>query len=85
MFVNLTIVVHMDDDGSMWSEVVEKPGCFAAGFDWPELCAGIAEAVTLWDCSKKLPDPHSWNCTPDQTVDVCGTCGSIDRYSEIHL
>lgn len=80
-----TILVHLDEDGSMWSEVIEKPGCFASGFSWSELCGSLSESIALWDAPKQVPDPHSWNCPVDQTVAVCRTCGSIDRYSTVHL
>ena len=45
--VPLTLHVH-EEDGSLWAEVAELPGCFASGADMNELLAAIQEAVTLY-------------------------------------
>lgn len=42
------VVVHSEDDGSLWAEVEELPGCFASGFDLPELKEALYEAMQLW-------------------------------------
>lgn len=44
-------VVHEEDDGSLWAEVRELPGCFASGFSEEELREALVEAVQL-----ALPD-----------------------------
>lgn len=38
--------VHQED-GSFWAEVVELPGCFAAGDDLQELQQSLTEAMRL--------------------------------------
>jgi predicted RNase H-like HicB family nuclease len=49
--VTFNVLVHEEDDGSLWSEVKELPGCFASGFDLEELQEATFEAIQLW-----LPD-----------------------------
>lgn len=44
----LTIVVHLEDDGEQWAEVPELPGCFAAGADRDELKESLREALSLY-------------------------------------
>lgn len=48
--MELTVTVH-HEDGSLWAEVPELPGCFASGRTVSELEAALAEAVGLylWD------------------------------------
>jgi predicted RNase H-like HicB family nuclease len=31
--VSYTVHTHHEDDGSLWAEVADLPGCFASGFD----------------------------------------------------
>lgn len=38
--------VHREDD-SFWAEVIELPGCFAAGDSLDELRESLAEAMSL--------------------------------------
>lgn len=45
--MQLTVRVHHDED-SYWAEVVELPGCFAAGDTLDELTASVSEAVALY-------------------------------------
>lgn len=46
----LQVTVHHedDDDGSLWAEVAELPGCFASGDTLPELWDNLQEAVGLY-------------------------------------
>lgn len=41
------VLVHTDDDGSLWAEVVDMPGVFASGSTLNELFEAVAEAVTM--------------------------------------
>lgn len=43
----LTVAVHMEG-GSYWAEVVELPGCFAAGDTFGELQESLQEAIELY-------------------------------------
>jgi len=44
----LTVTVHEEDDGSLWAEVKDLPGCFASGDTMEELQEALAEAVSLY-------------------------------------
>lgn len=41
-----TVRVH-EEDGSLWAEVVELPGVFAAGDTMDELLESLAEAIEM--------------------------------------
>lgn len=43
-----TVHVHTEDDGSLWAEVVDLPGCFASGDTLDELWEALQEAVSLY-------------------------------------
>lgn len=43
----VTVRVHDDDDG-LWAEVLEMPGCFAAGETIEELNESLREALSLY-------------------------------------
>jgi predicted RNase H-like HicB family nuclease len=40
--------VHEDEDGSLWAEVRELPGCFASGETLDELREALEEAISLY-------------------------------------
>ena len=42
-----TVAVHQED-GTLWAEVEELPGCFATGRDLAELEEALVEAITLY-------------------------------------
>lgn len=50
-----TVNVHQEDDGSLWAEVVELPGCFASGANLDELREALEEAISLY-----LHDQPDW-------------------------
>ncbi len=43
-----TVRVHRGDDGSLWAEVDELPGCFASGDTLDELNEDLAAAISLY-------------------------------------
>ena len=43
-----TVKVHTEEDGSLWAEVIELPGCFASGHAVPELLEALEEAIALY-------------------------------------
>lgn len=43
-----TIRVHNEDDGTVWAEVDDLPGCFATGDSVEELWVNLAEAIGLY-------------------------------------
>ena len=45
---HLTIHVHRGDDGLLWADIDELPGCFASGDDMGELTEALNEAVSLY-------------------------------------
>lgn len=47
MEIQLTLEIH-EEDGSVWAEVAELPGCFASGADLDELLVAMNEAVSLY-------------------------------------
>lgn len=42
------INVHYDDDGMLWADVQELPGCFASGGSLDELREALEEAISLY-------------------------------------
>lgn len=46
--MELNVSVRVEDDGSLWAEVQELPGCFASGDSFDELVEALAEAVFLY-------------------------------------
>lgn len=46
--VEYQVSIRPDDDGSLWAEVTELPGCFASGADLDELQLNLAEAIGLY-------------------------------------
>jgi predicted RNase H-like HicB family nuclease len=45
--MTLTVEVH-DEDGVLWGQVVELPGCFATGETLDELTEALGEAIVLY-------------------------------------
>jgi predicted RNase H-like HicB family nuclease len=45
--MTLTVEVH-DEDGVLWGQVVELPGCFATGETLDELTEALEEAIALY-------------------------------------
>lgn len=43
-----TVRVHSEDDGSVWAEVDDLPGCFASGESIDQLWGNLAEAIGLY-------------------------------------
>jgi hypothetical protein len=41
-----TVRVHHEPGEELWAEVLELPGCFAAGADMKELCEALSEAIS---------------------------------------
>lgn len=46
----LDVAIHHDDDddGAMWAEVIDLPGCFASGASWDELTEALQEALGMY-------------------------------------
>ena len=40
--------VHEEEDGSLWAEVLDLPGCFASGDTLDELREALGEAISLY-------------------------------------
>ncbi|MPZ49646.1 MAG: type II toxin-antitoxin system HicB family antitoxin [Dehalococcoidia bacterium] len=47
MNLTLTVLVHEDETGGYWGEVVELPGCASQGDDLDEMDHNIREAIDL--------------------------------------
>ena len=43
-----TVRVHHEPGEELWAEVLELPGCFAAGADMDELRQALTEAMSLY-------------------------------------
>ena len=43
-----TVRVHHEQGEKLWAEVLELPGCFAAGADVRELREALTEAISLY-------------------------------------
>lgn len=39
--------IHESDDGSLWAEVLDLPGCFATGRTLAELREALEEAISM--------------------------------------
>ena len=52
----LSVVIHYED-GSIWAEVPELPGCFASGETMAELTEAVEEAVGLYLATADRPAP----------------------------
>ena len=47
--MELEVIVHQDSEsGGYWAQVVQLPGCFAAGHSMGELEESLEEAVRLY-------------------------------------
>jgi len=46
--LELIVHVHQEDDGSLWAEVLDLPGCFASGENLDELREALEEAISLY-------------------------------------
>ena len=47
MNLTLTVLVHEDETGGYWGEVIELPGCASQGEDLDEMDYNIREAIEL--------------------------------------
>ncbi len=45
---NFNVRVNEEEDGSLWAEVLELPGCFAAGENLDELREALEESISLY-------------------------------------
>lgn len=43
-----TLLIHDENDGMLWAEVEDLPGCFASGVDMNELMEAAAEAIGMY-------------------------------------
>ena len=46
--VEYIVRVHEEDDGYLWAEVLDLPGCFASGATLDELRDAVQEAISLY-------------------------------------
>jgi predicted RNase H-like HicB family nuclease len=60
--MTLTVEVH-EEDGVLWGQVVELPGCFATGDDLDELAEALGEAIALYQSRESAPAKQR---TPDR-------------------
>ncbi len=54
--MTLTVEVH-DEDGVLWGQVVELPGCFATGESLDELMEALGEAIALFQADSSQAGP----------------------------
>ena len=52
--MTLTVEIH-EEDGVLWGQVVELPGCFATGDDLDELAEALGEAIVLYQSRESAP------------------------------
>jgi predicted RNase H-like HicB family nuclease len=50
----LSVVIHYED-GEIWAEIPELPGCFASGRTLAELTDAVEEAVGLYLATEDRP------------------------------
>jgi predicted RNase H-like HicB family nuclease len=56
--MTLTAEIH-EEDGVLWGQVVELPGCFATGDDLDELAEALGEAIALYKSKESAPTKQS--------------------------
>lgn len=59
--------VH-EEDGSLWAEVLDLPGCFASGDSLDELRRALEEAVGLYLSDERVPGKETRRPTRRLTV-----------------
>jgi predicted RNase H-like HicB family nuclease len=52
--MTLTVEIH-EEDGVLWGQVVELPGCFATGDDLDELAEALGEAIIVYQSRESAP------------------------------
>jgi predicted RNase H-like HicB family nuclease len=52
--MTLTVEIH-EEDGVLWGQVVELPGCFATGEDLDELAEALGEAIAVYQSKESRP------------------------------
>ena len=52
--MTLTVEIN-EEDGVLWGQVVELPGCFATGEDLDELAEALGEAIALYQGKESKP------------------------------
>ena len=48
------VTIHHEEDGSLWAEVLEMPGCFVSGDSIEEIQEALREAMSLYLTSKNV-------------------------------
>jgi hypothetical protein len=61
--MTLTVEIHQED-GILWGQVVELPGCFATGEDLDELAEALGEAISLYQAKSSPVSATSRSSTP---------------------
>jgi hypothetical protein len=61
--MTLTVEIHQED-GILWGQVVELPGCFATGEDLDELAEALGEAISLYQAKSSAVSAKSRSSTP---------------------
>jgi hypothetical protein len=51
--MTLTVDIN-EEDGVLWGQVVELPGCFATGEDLDELAEALGEAIALYQSKQSM-------------------------------
>jgi predicted RNase H-like HicB family nuclease len=67
--MTLTVEIHQED-GILWGEVVELPGCFATGEDLDELAEALGEAISLYQAKTSSVSAKSRSSTPTRRYRV---------------
>jgi predicted RNase H-like HicB family nuclease len=66
-----TVQVHEAEDGTLWAQVEELPGCFATGDDLDELKEALVEAIGMCLSEAERPvDAGAWIERPEKAWKV---------------
>ena len=69
-----TLHVHAEEDGTLWAEVLEMPGCFVSGTSLDEIRNALVEAIGLYLTSKSVTVKiHDLKLTPAGEDDTDGS------------
>jgi predicted RNase H-like HicB family nuclease len=58
MASKLSILMRIEDDGSLWATVEEMPGVYATGDTENELRESLEEGISLWLAKPGEPAPN---------------------------
>jgi predicted RNase H-like HicB family nuclease len=75
--------VHDAEDGTLWAEVLDLPGCFASGDNLDELRDAVQEAIAMYVASE--PDSGGAADVPDESRQAAPGGGRTMTVNEMRV